>query len=151
MWISNREVPQTIADPAAELGEVTLSGVPTGVYLAGERRNVPVCAPGGYHWTPARGDTVLVIKSGVEQAPCVAGRRVANPPTLAPGEVYLSAAEGAGILLKTDGSMVLTGNVSVKGSLTVQGTVRMGESVALTGIVTANGARLPQTATGGSD
>lgn len=148
MWISNREIPQTIVDPAAELGEVTLSGVPTGVYLAGERRNVPVCAPGGYHWTPARGDTVLVIKSGVEQAPCVAGKKMAHPSAPAPGEVYLSAAEGAGILLKTDGSIVLTGNLSVKGSLTVEGSVQMGESVALTGTVTANGVRLPQN-TGG--
>jgi len=80
----------------------------------------------------------------------VAGRKVVNSPTLAPGEVYLSAAEGAGILLKTDGSIELTGNLSVKGSLTVQGAVQMRESVALTGTITANGVRLPQNATGGT-
>ena len=73
MWMTEQQR-QTICEPAAELGLVTLSGGPTGVALAGERRGVALCLPGGYHWTPARGDTVLVIKSGPEQTPCVTGR-----------------------------------------------------------------------------
>lgn len=41
--------------------------------LAGERRDVALCLPGGYHWTPKRGDTVLVVKGGAEGAPCIVG------------------------------------------------------------------------------
>lgn len=150
MWISNREAPQVIADPAADLGQVTLPGTPAGVLLAGERRNVPVIAPGGYHWTPEAGDTVLVLKSGVEQAPCVAGKAEKSPsPAVAPGEVFLSVADGAGILLQKDGGLVLTGRVKITGALTVEGTVVMGDTVSLNGKVTANGAALPQT-TGGA-
>ena len=112
MWMTEQQR-QTICEPAAELGLVTLSGRPTGVALAGERRGVALCLPGGYHWTPARGDTVLVIKSGPEQTPCVTGRVEENE--LPPGEVYLSAAAGAGIRLKTDGSIEISGKVTVNG------------------------------------
>lgn len=48
----------------AELGQVTLAGPPVGVALAGGPRNVTVCLPGGYHWTPQRGQAVHVVKSG---------------------------------------------------------------------------------------
>lgn len=110
MWMANRNQPP-MGEPAAELGQVTLSEEP-GVALAGERRGLPVCAPGGYRWTPARGDTVLVIKTGPEEAPCVVGQlQEAGEP----GEVYLSVADGAGIRLKADGSIQLTGKVSVNG------------------------------------
>ena len=46
MWMANRNQP-TLGEPAAELGQVTLDRE-TGVALAGERRGLPVCAPGGY-------------------------------------------------------------------------------------------------------
>ena len=110
MWMANRNQP-TLGEPAAELGQVTLDRE-TGVALAGERRGLPVCAPGGYRWTPARGDTVLVIKTGTEEAPCVAGQ-VQEPGE--PGEVYISVAAGAGIRLKADGSVQITGKVMVNG------------------------------------
>ena len=142
MWMANRGQPDRLEEPAAELGEVTLAGSSAGVALAGERRETVLCAPGGYHWTPKNGDTVLVVKSGAEGNPCVAGRVQEDDP--APGEVWISAASGAGIRLRPDGTILCTGNLRVTGTLTVEGTVRMGETVAMTGNVTANGFALGQ-------
>lgn len=113
MWMASQQGRELLAEPAAELGQVTLSGPAPGVALAGERRNVTVCAPGGYRWAPAQGDTVLVIKCGAEQAPCLAGTVQEND--LEPGEICLSAASGAEIRLTPDGEIRLTGRVTVNG------------------------------------
>ena len=51
MWMAKTPQADPLAEPGAELGQVTLAGPPVGVALAGERRNVTVCLPGGYHWT----------------------------------------------------------------------------------------------------
>lgn len=119
MWMAKPQGSQTLGEPGAELGQVTLSGAPVGVALAGERRNVVVCLPGGYHWVPAWGDTVLVVKSGAEEAPCVVGKPLEDE--VQPGEVWISVAPAAGIRLKEDGSVLLTGQVQVEGSLEVNG------------------------------
>lgn len=113
MWITKDRRQQTLTEPGAELGLMTLGGENAGVALAGERRNLTLCTPFGYHWAPARGDTVLVIKSGPEGAPCVVGQT--DQSRTNPGEVYLSVAEGAGIRLTADGGVVITGNVTVNG------------------------------------
>ena len=120
MWMTNRQVREALEEPTAELGQVTLSGDGTGVVLAGERRNVTVCLPGGYHWTPRTGETVLVIKSGPDQAPCLTGQ-ARQDRDLTPGEVVLSVAEGSVIRLKAGGGIELTGDVNITGSLTVNG------------------------------
>lgn len=64
---------RTAGNPAAgawgEWGEVTLSGRHSGGVSGGERRRVRVCLPGGYQLVPDRGETVLVVKSGPEEAP----------------------------------------------------------------------------------
>ena len=82
MWLSQRRQTE-LEEAAAELGQVTVPGAPAGVALAGERRDVALCLPGGYHWTPKRGDTVLVVKGGAEGAPCIvgtpAGQKVPKP------------------------------------------------------------------------
>lgn len=110
MWMAERRQ-APVSEPTAELGQVTLDGA-AGVALAGERRTVPVCAPGGYRWTPSRGDTVLVVKTGPENAPCVAGQL---QPAGEPGEVYISVADGAGIRLRPDGTVAITGAVTING------------------------------------
>ena len=91
----------------------------------GERRAVAVYAPGGYHWMPARGDEVLVLKSGAEGAPCVVGRAEDDPPEA--GAVRLSVCEGTSLVLRPGGGIVLTGEIAVTGRLTVNGTVVGGE------------------------
>ena len=120
MWMTNRQVREDLSEPAAELGQVTVSGTAAGVALAGERRNVTLCLPGGYHWTPRRGETVLVIKSGPDCAPCVAGRAVREDAP-APGEVVLSVEEGTALRLKAGGGIEITGQVEITGGLTVNG------------------------------
>ena len=124
MWMAKRgPVPQD--GTAAEVGTVTVGGTPAAVALGGERRAVAVYAPGGYHWTPARGDEVLVLKSGAEGAPCVVGRAEDDPPQA--GAVRLSVCEGTSLVLRPDGGIVLTGEVTETGRLTVNGTVIGGE------------------------
>lgn len=75
MWISEQGRRRTEPDGTALVGRVTLPGDPAGVYLAGERRELPVFGPGGYVWRPEEGEQVLVLKTGqAGEAPCVAGR-----------------------------------------------------------------------------
>ena len=62
MWLSQRRQTE-LEEAAAELGQVTVPGAPAGMALAGERRDVALCLPGGYHWTPKRGDTCLLYTS----------------------------------------------------------------------------------------
>ena len=52
MWMARGQQETRLQEPGAEWGEVTLSGDTVGVSLAGERRRVRVCLPGGYHWVP---------------------------------------------------------------------------------------------------
>lgn len=119
MWMARGQQETRLQEPGAELGEVTLSGDTVGVSLAGERRRVQVCLPGGYHWVPDRGETVLVVKSGPEEAPCVVGGPVEEG--VRPGEVWISVAPGAGIRLTKEGTIQLQGRVEVEGSLWLQG------------------------------
>lgn len=112
MWLSQRRQTE-LEEAAAELGQVTVPGAPAGVALAGERRDVALCLPGGYYWTPKRGDTVLVVKGGAEGAPCIVGTPA--------GEVFLSVKNGVGVRLTADGRICLMGPVEIAGSLSVNG------------------------------
>ena len=117
MWLSNPKQ-QPAAEELGEIGQVTVGGNPAGVYLAGERRNVSIFAPGGYYWRPAPGDAVLVMKAGAERAPCLIGKEeTAQRIRLRPGEILLSAHPSAGILLGTDGSIRLFGVISHNGAV----------------------------------
>lgn len=89
MWTSERSRRLAAAEPAAELGTVTLGGDPAGVSLGGERRWLTVYSPGGYSWRPGSGEKVLVLKAGAEgESPCVLGT-VQGEAELKPGEVML--------------------------------------------------------------
>ena len=63
MWISEQGRRRAEPDGTALVGRVTLPGDPAGVYLAGERRELPVFGPGGYVWRPEEGEQVLVLKT----------------------------------------------------------------------------------------
>lgn len=117
MWMARGKGEEILKEPPAELGQVTLAGTDMGVALAGERRNVTVCLPGGYHWTPARGETVLVVKSGPEGAPCVVGA----PTGSSTDEMWLSVSPGVELRLSSDGKIRLKGPVEITGSLKVNG------------------------------
>ncbi len=107
MWLSE----QFAAAPAAEapgLGEVTAGAERAAVKGAGqEKRLLPVLSPGGYAWSPAPGDRVLV------QGECVAGRVQDRTPD--PGEVLIYAGASA-IRLCADGTIRITGRVLLNGT-----------------------------------
>lgn len=112
MWLSKRrELPR---GRTALVGEATVEGNPAGVLLETERRNLPVYGPGGYQWRPTLGQEVLVIKGDAGELPCVAAARCDG--MLAAGEVRIAAGTGAGgIYLKNDGTVALTGKITVNG------------------------------------
>lgn len=113
MWTSERNRNLRVAEPAAELGTVTLGGDPAGVSLGGERRWLSVYSPGGYSWRPTAGDKVLVLKAGAEgEAPCVLGT-AQDGGDLKSGEVRLKGGESSVFLgqdrLALDGNLYLNG------------------------------------------
>lgn len=113
MFLGRRERPRQ-PESRALVGPVTVPGDPAGAYLEGERRGVAVFAPGGYHWVPALGDEVLVLKSGQGgELPCAVGVN-AGGQGLEPGEVLITAGE-CGIRLGLDGRIRMTGTVLVNG------------------------------------
>lgn len=96
-------------------GPVTLPGDQLGVWLEGERRGVTVYAPGGYHWAPALGDEVLVLKTGEEgEKPCAVGVP-AGAGELMPGEVLITAGE-ASLKLGLNGRVDITGELYINGA-----------------------------------
>ena len=106
MWLSE----QFAAAPAAEapgLGEVTVGAQRAAVMTSGhEKRLLPVISPGGFAWTPAPGEQVLV------QGEWVTGRVQDRAPE--PGEVLLYAGQSA-IRLCPDGTIRITGQVLLNG------------------------------------
>ena len=114
LWISERSQKQTVLDGTAQLGYVTLPGDPVGVYLDGERRNLPLYGPGGYTWRPSMGDQVLVIKTGADgETPCVVNKRC-RQVDLQEGEILISTGNAA-IRLSPNGVIDLTGTLKING------------------------------------
>lgn len=94
-----------------------------GVVTRGEVRQLPVYGPGGYVWLPESGASVLVIKGGPggeEQCVC-GGKQAEAPKGMQPGEVYLYGPKGGSVYLRKDGTIELTGRVSIEGMLVVNG------------------------------
>ena len=110
MWLSEERSRKTAVEAAAEWGPVTI-GDPAAVFLAGERRQVPVCCPGGYAWRPAVGEEVLVLKAGNQgEQPYILG--LTRTEELEPGQVRLGSRE-CGLLCGEE--LELTGSVTVNG------------------------------------
>jgi len=115
MWLARKEK-KAGSRAGAFTGPVTVPGDPAGAWLEGERRGVAVYAPGGYHWVPGQGDEVLVLKAGESgEEPCAVG--VPSGGTgLRPGEVLITAGKGS-ILMRTDGTVAVSGIFSVNGTV----------------------------------
>lgn len=117
MWLSNRQKNQVTGEARAELGEVSLGGGQMAVYLSGERRNVSVISPGGYHWRPQLGEQVLVLKAGDQgEEPCIVGKPLTEVSGLEEGEVLIVGPDGENrIRLAKDGVIELTGSLYING------------------------------------
>ena len=115
MWLSGQSRRRRDRLGEAQAGFATIGGKDTGVYLDGERRAMAVYAPGGYQWTPAPGQEVLVLKNaGAGPAYCVTAARTEGEGT--PGEVRISSGPGnAAVRLGNDGTVELVGRVLING------------------------------------
>lgn len=88
MWLSKQSRGKENRESPADVGTVTLEGERTAVYLAGERRDLPALAPGGYHWRPMEGESVQVLKAGADgEQSWVLGTRTQK--AIQPGEVFI--------------------------------------------------------------
>lgn len=120
MWLSKRREAEIKEEPSVQMGSMSLIGTSLGVYLAAERRNVALVAPGGYHWKPASNDAVLVLSAGEEACPCIVGmEQGAGGASLAPGEVWISVDGKSGIYLQNNGRVNLLGEIYVNGKALV--------------------------------
>ena len=149
MWLSRKFSSYHTAEQegaAADMGVTTIGGASASVMARGEQRDLEVFAPGGLVWQPRAGDTVLVIKGGVGcQEHCVVAAETAGaaPEDMEPGELFLYSAGGAGIHLKNDGSIAVSGYLSLTGSLEVQGNVTLVGTAQVIGDLFINGKRCP--------
>ena len=114
MWLARNGRREVNTPGQALTGPVTLPGDPAGAYLGGERRNVAVYAPGGYHWVPRQGDQILVLKAGDAGEELCAVGVPAGAMTLEPGEVLITAG-GSAIKLEPGGRIKMTGTLTVNG------------------------------------
>lgn len=128
MWLSKMSA-HALAEPssAADVGVVTIGGTQPGVQTDGERRNLPVCGPGGYRWIPRKGAEVLVIKTG-EGEHFVAGETGDSQP-----EEICLCASGAKVCLK-NGVVSITGDLQVSGNLLVSGSANVGGALYVAGL-----------------
>lgn len=112
MWISQQFGRAPQEEAAAELGSVTLSGAEGAVLTQGERRGLPLIGPAGLYWRPEVGARAAVLGGGVQG---IVGCVQSPPPELEPGELLLQCGGGS-IRLKRDGTVALTGTVTVNGT-----------------------------------
>lgn len=128
MWLSKMSARALSAhESAAEIGSVTIGGSAPGVRTDGENRNLLVCAPGGYRWTPKTGGQVLIIKTD-EGERAVLGMLDGGVP-----DELRIAAGGAEIELK-EGKVTVTGDLVLDGDLTVSGSAAIGGSLLVAGV-----------------
>ena len=110
MWLSKMASKKADAQPAAGVGQVTISGSDAAVQTGCEHRSLPVYGPAGLVWMPKVGSNALVIKTADGNA--IAGTVVDNSG-LEPGEIML-VADKCSVKLGSDG-IELTGKVFVNG------------------------------------
>lgn len=145
MWLSKQLSLQRAAEQegaAADMGITTIGGGNAAVVTRGEQRDLEVFSPGGLVWQPRAGDTVLVIKGGVGcQEHCVVAAETTRktPEGMTPGELYLYSEGGASVYLRADGSIAVTGPVTVQGNLSVKGSISAEGSISVKGPVTVEG------------
>lgn len=120
MWLSNRKSQTAVNHPT--VGEVTIGGKKTAVYTDGEKRNVAFFAPGGYYWLPSCGQNMVVIKSEDNEVCCLDCEVTEIPIDMQEGEVYIVSNGKASLYLKNDGTVQISGDISVNGRMFINGT-----------------------------
>ncbi len=122
MWLSEKAAVSGAENRSpAQLAEVSIGGALAAAVGEGESRGLTVIAPGGVLWKPVAGQTALCVDCA-DGAAALAGVCESDYPAgMASGELLLRSRTGAAVWLKNDGSIVLTGDVSVVGTLRLNG------------------------------
>lgn len=111
MWLSEKAAAKGRGANAAEVGTAT-GGM--SVFTEAEKRNLPVCAPGGYAWRPKFGEDVLVMKCADGLSRVLSS--VSEPQEGLEGGEVLIYSGAASICLKNDGRIFLNGDVFINGA-----------------------------------
>ncbi len=114
MWLSQQGNQQQKQESNIQCGQVSVSGAGLAVFLQGERRNIALFSPGGYHWKPSAGEEVLVLHCDDEQSPCLIAKAQDNIQ-LSAGQIFISANGRTGITLSPNGDIHLTGDAFLNG------------------------------------
>lgn len=124
MWLSEQAARRQTSE-RPQVATVTIGGQHPAARAEREWRGMTILAPGGYVWLPGQREEVLTMACETgEQA--ITGAKLGEVPAgMAPGEVYIHAAGGAGILLKNDGQIQIRGKVSLVGDMDVTGGLRV--------------------------
>ena len=104
-------------------GDLYHSGRSDGSGDPGRSAAVTHLRSGRYVWLPESGASVLVIKGGPggeEQCVC-GGKQAEVPKGMQPGEVYIYGPKGSNVYLQKDGTIELTGRISIRGQLLING------------------------------
>lgn len=106
MWIS-RQIMKLQEQPTVQTGVSTLNrNGEVDAVSTGADRNINIYAPYGYSFSLPAGVDMLLTKSDGEQAAIGVLMKNSN---VRPGEVRITAASGAYIHLKDNGSVVING------------------------------------------
>ena len=92
-------------------------------FAAGASRIFSCSPSAGASSVPESGASVLVIKGGPggeEQCVC-GGKQAEVPKGMQPGGVYIYGPKGSNVYLQKDGTIELTGRISIRGQLLVNG------------------------------
>lgn len=119
MWLADRD--RGRSSEAASIGRVTIGGGNTAVVTDRERRGSVFFAPGGYYWMPSVGDSMVVIKSEDNEVCCFDREVREMPEGMSEGDVLITSGS-AEIHIKKSGQIVIKGDVTVEGRLSVNGT-----------------------------
>lgn len=126
MWLSRCAVSGSGEETETiSIGNVTIGGNPMSVLTESEVRNVVLSTPGGYYWVPKAGDEVVMLQCAGGECTVVSQYNAAEVDSfqrqMHPGECMLYTSGGARIWMKNDGSIHLSGDVQIDGSLSVNG------------------------------
>lgn len=121
MWLGKEAARRNFVERDAKMGTVTISGQSAAVQAGKEMRGLAVVAPGGYVWMPGAEQDVLTVHCDTGETVIAGAAMGESPVSLRPGEVCICSKGGAFVLLGNDGHILITGDVAVTGSLTVNG------------------------------
>ena len=108
MWMNEYIAARSFDREEAALGEVeTAANGCVSVSATRDYHRVPLTAPAGIAYVPARGEKAVVVQSS-GGAVCP-GVIMAQPSDLEPGELMLFSAGGASIVLKNNGTVLING------------------------------------------